>query len=378
MQVYNIGALPLLRNTILSYDGQKIIPYGTDNLYPSRAKMATLESPLCKSAVLLLADFVEGDGFTSANEEPLNSYGHLDNDLLLLAAEDFETYEGFAILVNLDGTGKEKSYFVLPFETVRYAKPEKDGRIKYVYVSPNWLTEGQNDQEAEKYPLIMPGEKLDALNAPNGAIFYYTGLRQEYPLAKVDAIFDTAQANAEVQLFQLSNIRNGFHSATIFKHYGGFKSKKEEQRYKDNIQELIGAENANSTFIIDMDEDLKDTDLFEQLPANNNDTLFDSTTGNILATILQHFNVPPSLMGVTSDGAVFTQANILDDYTYMNLRTLGDRRIIERAFKALGINESPIKEKEAKQPDQNGGDTTDPGGAEETPPAEPELGPGED
>ena len=222
----------------------------------------------------------------------------------------------------------------------------------------------------------MPGEELDAITAPNGAVFYYTGLRQEYPLAKIDAIFDTAQANAEVQLFQLSNIRNGFHSATIFIHYGGFKSKKEEARYKENIQELIGAENANSTFIIDMDEDLKDTDLFEQLPANNNDTLFDSTTRNILATILQHFNVPPSLMGVTSDGAVFTQADIMEDFAYMNLRTQADRRTLERAFKALGINESEIKEKETKQ-QTNGGDIPEPGEAPAITPPEPEPQPAE-
>ena len=362
MEVFNIGTLPLLRNSTIQYDGQKIVPYGTDNIYPTRAKMATLESPLCKSAVLLLADFVEGDGFTEPREDPLNSFGHLDNDLLLLVAEDLELFNGFAILVNMDGTGEKISYFVLPFETVRFAKPEKDGRIKFVYVSQSWLTEGANGGEATKYPMIMPGEELDALKAPKGAVFYYTGLRQEYPLAGVDAIFDSAQANAEVQLFQLSNIRNGFHAATIFKHYGGFKSKKEKQDYKDQIQKLIGAENANSTFIIDLDQDLKDTELFEQLPANNNDTLFDSTTRNVLATILQHFNVPPSLMGVTSEGAVFTQDNIMEDYKYMNLRTQGERRIIERAFKALGINESLIIEK-------NGGDLSDTGGAPEiTPP----------
>ena len=373
MQVYNIGTLPLLRLPDGVTEGKEFISYGNDNLYPSRVKLATLESPLAKSAVLLLTDFVEGDGFTTPREEPLNDFGHLDNDLLLLAAEDLETFNGFAILVNLDGNGDKLNYFSLPFETVRFAKPKDGGRITSVFVAPNWALVNANGDEAKEYPLIMPGQELTALDAPNGAVFYYTGLRQEYPLAKIDAIFDTAQANAEVQLFQLSNIRNGFHAATIFKHYGGFKSKKEEARYKENIQELIGAENANSTFIIDMDEDLKDTELFEQLPANNNDTLFDSTTRNILGTILQHFNVPPSLMGVTSDGAVFTQADIMEDFAYMNLRTQADRRILERAFKSLGINETEIIEKETKQ-QTNGGDISDTGEAPaiETPEPEPE------
>lgn len=365
MEVYNIGKLPLLREATLYYQGQEVVPFGRDNLYPQRAKQAALGSPLCKSAVNLLADFVEGDGFEEPREEPLNSFGHMDNDLLLLVAEDFELYEGFAILVNLDGTGAKTSYFVLPFETVRFKTPKEGERISAVFVCADWAKEGQNPDKITEYPLIMPGEDLDALIAPNGAVFYYTGLRQEYPISKIDAVFDSAQANAEVQLFQLSNIRNGFHAATIFKHFGGFKSKKEKRDYEANIQELIGAENANSTFIIDMDEDLKDAELFEQLPANNNDTLFDSTTRNVLNTILQHFNVPPSLMGVTSDGAVFTQANILEDYTYMNLRTQGDRRTIERAFKGLGINESKIIVK-------NAGNILESGGAPGAPAIEPE------
>ena len=372
MHLHNIGTAPLLRSPeLVASDGEPYLRYGIDNLYPQRVKSAGLDSPLVKSAFLLLADFVEGDGFTTPQEDPLNDFGHLDNDLLKLASEDFELFNGFAFLVNMDGTGENLSYFSLQFETIRFAKPDQDGRIRSVFVAPDWVHLTDLDTEAVEYPLMIAGEDLDAINSPRGAVFYYTGLRQEYPLAKLDAIFDTAQPNAEVQLFQLSNIRNSFLSATIFKHYGGFKSKAEENRFKQMIQDLIGAENANSTFILDLDEDLKDTELFEQLPANNNDTLFDSTTRNILSTVLQHFNVPPSLMGVFSEGAVFTQADIMEDFNYMNLRTQADRRTLERAFKSLGINESEIKEKETKQP-EDGESILNTGGAPEPPPPEPE------
>jgi len=379
MRVYNIGIRSLLRNPYAIFNGdQEIIPYGEDNLYPERVKLAALESPLCKSAVYLLADFMEGSGFEGAPEDPVNSYGHTVNDILRLAAMDLSLYNGLAILVKLDGTGAGVSFYSIPFEQVRFGKPKKiNDRIKEAYISPDWSMIGQNGIEAERYPLIMPGEDLNALNSPKGALFYYTGLRQIYPLSRIDAIFDTAQANAEVQLFQLSNIRNGFHAATIFKHFGGFESKKEEKEYKEQIEELIGAENANSTFIIDMDEDLRDTQLFEQLPANNNDTLFDSTTRNITAAILQHFNVPPSLMGVFSEGAVFTQDNILEDFKYMNLRTENDRRVLERIFSSLGIIDAPILEKDPdikKETEEiiieDGNDTPNPGGAPEAPAVE--------
>lgn len=342
MEVFNIGSLNLLRTPPLIDDGKLILSFGSDNLYPQRIKQAGYRSPLVKSAIFLIADFLEGDGFETSKEENINDYGHTDNDLLRLVSEDFSLFEGFAILVNFDGTGEKTSYFSIPFEWVRFAKPGKDGRIKHVYVSNQWEVIGANGEEAKRYPLITPGEEISAMDAPEGAIMYFTGLRQQYPVSRMDAVFDSAQADAEVQTFELSNINNGFLSATIFKHFGGFKSKREREKYQENISELIGAENANSVFIIDLDEDLKDSELFEQLPANNNDTLFDSTVRNILNRILQHFNVPPSLMGVTSDGAVFTQADISKDFNYMNERTSSDRKILERIFKALEINESLI------------------------------------
>jgi hypothetical protein len=354
MRVHNLTLGTLLKDPTSFYNGKEILSYGEDNLYPQRAKLAALESPLVKSAVYLLADFMEGDGFTSPGTEALNSLGHLDSDLLRLASQDLALFNGFAFLVKLNGAGEKEGYYSIPFEQVRFEKPAKvNDPIKGVYLCADWSQEGINGIEAERYPLIMPGEDLNALNSPRGAVFYYTGLRQVYPLSKIDAVFDTAQANTETQIFQLSNIRNGFHSATIFKHFGEFESKKEENDYKEQLQELIGAENANSTFIIELDEDLRDAQLFEQLPANNNDTLFDSTIRNITSTILQHFNVPPSLMGVFSEGAVFTQDNILEDFKYMNLRTQNERRILERNFELLGINETPII---IKDPDINGND----------------------
>jgi len=327
MQVYNIGSRPLARDYLYLYTSDDIVRYGEDNLYPERVKTVALRSPLVKSAILLLADFFEGDGFEDEPEEVINDFGHNANDLLRLTALDLALYNGFAILVNFDGEGKKVSYYSLPFETVRYNKPNKSGRITKVSVCQDWREQNHNkEMKIEEYPLIMFGEDLNSINSPKGAVLYYTGLRQEYPLSKMDAVFDTAEANAEVQLFQLSNIRNGFHSATIFKHIGGFANDKEKQEYEANIQELIGAENANSTFVIDLDEDIKDTQLFEQLPSNNNDTIFDSTTRNILNSILQHFNVPPSLMGVSSEGAVFTQSNILDDFKYM-IQRFRDKRL---------------------------------------------------
>ena len=369
MNIYNIGALSLLRVPLLVDDGKEIISYGIDNLYPQRIKGAYNRSPLVKSGINLIASFLEGDGFESPSDDKINKLFHTDNDILRLVSEDLALFNGFPLLVNFDGTGDKTEYFSIPFEWVRFEKPKNEGEIENVYVSNNWQTIGASGhQEAKKYPLILPGQDLDSIKAPDGAIMYFTGLRQEYPLSRMDAIFDTAQADAQVQTFEYSNINNGFLSATIFKKYGAFKSEKEKEQYKAQIAELIGAENANSVFIITMDEDLKDAQLFEQLPANNNDTLFDSTVRNITNRVLQHLSVPPGLMSVTSDGAVFTQQNLSDDVRLMNERTASDRNMLERIFKSLGINESKIKVKSI----ENGGENiSDSGGA---PPAQPTIG----
>jgi len=84
--------------------------------------------------------------------------------------------------------------------------------------------------------------------------------------------------------------------------------------------------------VVTVDEALENAQLVEQLPANNNDTLFSQTTANIRNRVLQFFNIPGGLFAVSPENSVFTVTELGPSFVYMNLRTKNDRRTLERFF----------------------------------------------
>jgi hypothetical protein len=132
----------------------------------------------------------------------------------------------------------------------------------------------------------------------------------------------------------LANIQNGFLGTTLFKYPGGFESDEDRKRTNDKVKTLKGSYNANSVIIAETPEDYTGN-LIENIPANNNDKLFEATTKHIRDIILQNYAIPGPLMGVNPEGGIFTQQAIRDSYIYMNARTKNVRNEIARTFNVI-------------------------------------------
>jgi hypothetical protein len=325
-----------------------ITNYGNDNLYPQMIEQVMLLSSTTKSAVNLMANFIRGDGFERGDEE-LNELGQTANDLLYSISNDQALYNGYALHLNSNGLGSVKTVEHIPFEYVRLGLADQKGRIREVRVSNNW--ENNNDAmlprpetNATRYLLFNDkrnGE--EAMTTGRGMVFYSTPKMNEYPLSTIDAIIETCQSDNEMQKFELGNITNGFLSMSIFKYPSSGDSEEQEEAIRAKLNGLKGAVNANSIIVVGVDEDSESTsNLVEQVPANNNDSLFINTTLNVKNRILQNFALPNSLMGMLPSGAIFTATQLADDYTYMNLRTKDMRNSIERQFAKLGLDTGRI------------------------------------
>ena len=315
---------------------RKIKQYGESNLYPQIVHSILLRSPLTKSAVSLLADFFRGDGFEQNADTVLNSHGQTLNDVLNKAARDLAEYRGFAIHINFNAAGTPIELTPVPFEYVRLGLPDKNGLSNDVKISNNWQTinaldmENGWDEHLQTFPLW---KAFNFKATSKGAIFYFSELGPaRYPLCSFDPILDNAQSDAENQLFELNNLVNGFHSGTIFKHYGPFENDRAKDRFLDQINTMLGAKGGNSSMVVEVDEALENANLVEALPANNNDTLFTQTTNNIRDRVQQFFNIPGGLLAISPTGSVFTVTELGASFVYMNLRTKNDRRILERFF----------------------------------------------
>ena len=304
---------------------RKIKQYGESNLYPQIVHSILLRSPLTKSAVKLLADFFKGDGFEQSGDVVLNHFGQTLNDVLSKAADDLAEYRGFAIHLNFNAAGVPIELTPVPFGYIRLGLPDNTGFSKDCKISNNWESVNSRDfsdgwdENIQTFPLWQP---FGFSPTSKGAIFYYSDLGPaKYPLCSFDPILDNAQSDAENQLFELNNLINGFHSGTIFKHFGPFENDRAKDRFLEQIKSMTGAKGGNSSMVLEVDETIAAAAMVEVLPANNNDTLFTQTTINIRDRVQQFFNIPGGLLAVSPTGSVFTVTESVS-YTHLTLPTI--------------------------------------------------------
>ena len=330
--------IPEVRDTV-----HRITQYGTDNLYPQRMQSVSQLSPVAKSAISLIAHFITGNGF-ERGDEVINREGETANDILRLIAQDQALFNGYALHLNSTGLGVVSEVRQIPFEFVRLGLANQSGEIRDVRVSNNWESSNSdklptNELNEVKYQIFNHYQNgTEALTTAKGMVLYATPKKNCYPLSAIDPIIETCQADHELAVFELGNITNGFLSMSIFKYPGGSDMEAEKQALSDKLNQLKGAKNANSILVASVDEDWEGGNLVENIPANNNDTLFAQTTINTRNRIVQSMGVLPSMIGIMPEGSVFTSVQMADSYTYMNLRTKEIRNNIQRQFQKLGLD----------------------------------------
>jgi len=313
--------------------------FGANNLYPQEMHQIMLRSPLVKSAVGVLGDFINGDGFENG-DVIVNDRAMTINDILGFASLDFAQYDGFALLLSMNGLGTVESIENIPFEFVRFGLPDQLGRHTAVKISNNWdeqpneLPQGSSIVPLE-FPIFNPATAQEnALSGAGNQVLYFTGSnRDEYPLVSFDAITNTADSDANIQQFELNSIANGFHGLTLFKYYGQFASEAERQRLHNKIKQAQGV-GGNGIFLIEVDEDTPT--MLENIAANNTDSLYLNTIAHLVDTVTINYAIPSVLLGVSNSGSVFNEQALIDSFIIYNAKTRNRRNIMERAFNALG------------------------------------------
>jgi hypothetical protein len=169
----------------------------------------------------------------------------------------------------------------------------------------------------------------------NGFVLYVTPRKNTYPLSTVDSVIESSQTNAEIQLFELAGVQNGFLGATLLKHPGKIESREERERINAMVSGIRGSQNANSVVVWEI-PDGYDNDVLEQFPANNQDRLFENTNKTTVNRIVQTLAIPPSLLGIMPENSFFSMQEIEDSYNYFNVRTNNRRVMLSRVFNEMG------------------------------------------
>jgi hypothetical protein len=287
-----------------------------------------------------LRAFIIGEGFEENGDIIVNRHELTMNAVLALAAEDYALYKGYALHFNVNELFQITEVTNMDFKNVRYGLPDRDGIHRDVKVNQNWEQDMNKTLERTEvlktYPLWQHRNSIDLehfdIEKSEGFVLYFTGKPDQYPRCTFDPVLDSAQTDAEIQIFELSNIQSGFIGANIFKHAGKIQSDEERAQLKHDLGELQGATNSNSIMIVETPPDF-DGDIIEPIAGNNNADMFDRTNVNVVARIMANFGQPFAIAGIQPpNGGIFNQEQMEDANKNYNARTRKERTAIAEVF----------------------------------------------
>ena len=320
-----------------------IFTFGLDNLYPQRVEQIVYRSPLANSAVLNLADFTFGRGFEDEAfaKQVVNEQLSLKiNDLLRFNSWDHAQNNVFALHFAYNLNLEISNVTPIFSKYCRFARPEQEGLpVDKIRFSTNWennINRTGKPKEVKTFfifnsnPEVIQQQIIDSGGIDNypGQILYATMHPGIYPRVMYDPALDTIQSNAEIGLYELSNIQNSFHPSMVFKYPGKFENEEQRLNIERQINNMMGSPGAGTVLLVETElEDMTTNfSMLEPITIDNRDKLFEFTSANVRKTILQSFTVPGILLGDQPDSGAVTQENMLNSYNYYNEK-IRNRRV---------------------------------------------------
>lgn len=321
--------------------------YDVDNLYPQRADEVRRRSYTTKSAVERLAEFIDGEGFQDKILADLimNADNMTGNDILDFIAQDKAAFSGFALHISYNLNYKISEITPIDFMFCRFGLPDEWGNVKEIRYSNNWERDMSKTVDRQfhvlSYPVFNPNpevvrnqvEEWGMDNYP-GQILLWTPRPGIYPECSFDPVFDNAQSQSEIGVFELSSIQNGFTATTIFKYPGKFESEQKKEEFKRKLNDHKGAAGAKSTIVVENPSG-DELDLIETIQMQNTDKMFEFTSKNVKNAIRENMSMPAPILGQLPETGMFNQEDIENSYTYFNAVTRGHRNQIARVFKKI-------------------------------------------
>lgn len=371
-----------LFNREIKADGntsEKIYSRDTDNLYPLRIEKVINNSPTGRRCANLMAKYITGKG--NINNYPVGK-GVFINDILRKAGRSIAYQYGVYFRLKyvldaeksqVDGTPVFKVGSVEVLDYVVMAKSKEDdadypgklyaieddnegGLLKndedmkwfYPYNRDNKVIKAQMLNDCKEKEILSPTFE-QMLHNYRGQV-YYMNLTPEYvyalPLA--DAVYNDLDTEFRISNYNNTQTRKGFLGKTVIVKYE--EDEESEEDFDKEVAEFLGSENSSSVFTVsvpqNVDKDLDKAFVVQQLKAQFDDKMFESTIKNLRQNIMGAFNNAPEPLIFSGSGSLFgTNA---ETYKEMKLfyweQNEDERSMLEQTLRMFGydVNIIPI------------------------------------
>lgn len=258
-QAYSFSPKNLTReiavNSQKNFNEDTII-YGEDDALPLRIAQAVDQSPATSSCIGTISQFITGARFSDSNLMTIkvDQQGTTLWDLHNQLSDYMALFEGFAVNFKYNFEGKITNAYSLPFESVRFVKPDTNSRdIRFFKYNPYFGTQEYRKDFTETYyafnPVNITSEiKADGLNY-NGQVYYYGQTRPMYKFYPVPTYWSGKHwiyVDGKIQEFHKENLDNGFFQSVLMNVIGDPNQPSKNPRYQETYTDDNGIKRSRS------------------------------------------------------------------------------------------------------------------------------------
>jgi hypothetical protein len=204
--------------------------YGSHDNFPLKLSKLVFDSPAASSCISVIADFIEGSGFsTEIGDKVINAQQQTLSELHHLVSESLAVYEGFALNIKYSPEGKITQMYFVPFENCRLGKPDSIGIISKIKYNPYFGTGEYTQKSTETYDLFNPDPAIimkqmqESGKGYKGQILYWGSTRalsRFYPQPSYYSAKNWMEVDSRIGEYHVNNLRNGFLQSVVMKIVG--------------------------------------------------------------------------------------------------------------------------------------------------------------
>lgn len=309
-----------------------VTQFGRDNLYPQKLNQLYFSSPIHGACIDFTVNAIIGGGY-SWNTENDSAQNKVDKmafersnnfkKLSKLLTRDWIIHRRITVEVTKRGS-KIVKFRRLDPETIR----NDDFLSKFMF-SSDWRRGYLNAKEYKRW--------YEGCDEIVSLYVYYDESpgTSSYPLPTYNSALNWIQLDGEQAYFHKNNLQNSIFPSLAIRRPKDFQSIPEIQKFKEEIASKTGAENAGKVIVL-TGNGFDDVPEIVNIPANNNDKLFDTTSKELKENIAIAHKLNPAIMGVKTAGQLGATTEIQDSYVIFEKNAvMPERSTIEEVLNEL-------------------------------------------
>ena len=274
------------------------LSFGADNKYP----LLLLElfnnfgSPLHKAIINKKVKMSVGFGFKPIQDPELKQWARRNKleKKLLYISQSFEIYNGFAIEVVWNKSGESFDINYLPVHTIRIGLKENEDEPNYYWYSEDW----NNIKKPEYEPQYI--KEFDPADRTGRQLLYYIepnpALTDLYPIPNYSTAINYIDADYQIGVYHLNQIRQGFHGSFILNFATGIPTQEEQDLWYREFQRNYKGAGGSGKMLITYSEGKEQAPELIAIQPNDSDERFIMLQDMIEKNITQSHECPVQLV----------------------------------------------------------------------------------